>query len=577
MKKKLVIISLVFLVFGIILGGPLVAKGEVVQSLLIGVKQDPGGGFTNADLNGTSWFKNLSFENFETDSPKANITYGTVVFDGNGNWTGSATEFDSDGTTVSGVFNGTYSVNDEGSYDFIITGTPPESDHTLTGHISRDADRQFSVLSEGEITSGNIHQGIVTALREPDSPFALGDLNGTWFFRDLEIQDLEENFRRAGACTAIFVFNNPNWSADYNCYNSDETTDTGMTTGTYTLTENTFNLFETGDPEVLFSTYLSRDRSILIFTRGSSSGGNIEQYIGIALKESAKVFTNADLSGTYFFHDLFFADFETNNRELSITVGTITFDGTGNWTATAESFDSDGSSGSDTPSGTYSVNSDGSFTLVVTSEIPNGTLTGNISYDNNTVIMSQRENVSIGKDELAVDFDTFGMWHYNGSSWTNLAGWDPEGMLEWDGGLAVDFPGYGLWNYDGTTWTSLSGWEIEKGVVWDSGVAVDFGTYGLWNYDGSNWTMLAGWDPDSNMVKRGTELAVDFGTYGLWNYDGISWTSLAGWDPEDMIDVDLYQGLILNRRSRFLASFREGRGFHEPCLFLKISQEYEFR
>jgi predicted outer membrane repeat protein len=139
-------------------------------------------------------------------------------------------------------------------------------------------------------------------------------------------------------------------------------------------------------------------------------------------------------------------------------------------------------------------------------------------------------------DEFAVDFDTYGLWHYNGSSWTNLAGWDPQGMLGWDGGLAVVFPGYGLWNYDGTTWTSLAGWEAEDGVEWDSGVAVDFGTYGLWNYDGSDWTSLAGWDPDGNMVKWGTELVVDFGTNGLWNYDGTSWTSLASWDPEDMVE-----------------------------------------
>jgi len=139
-------------------------------------------------------------------------------------------------------------------------------------------------------------------------------------------------------------------------------------------------------------------------------------------------------------------------------------------------------------------------------------------------------------DELAVDFGSNGLWHYNISSWTNLASWNPEGMLEWEGGLAVVFPGYGLWNYDGTTWTSLAGWEAEDGVEWDNGVAVDFGTYGLWNYDGSDWTSLAGWDPDGNIVKWGTELAVDFGTYGLWNYDGTTWTQLAGWNPEDMVE-----------------------------------------
>jgi hypothetical protein len=139
-------------------------------------------------------------------------------------------------------------------------------------------------------------------------------------------------------------------------------------------------------------------------------------------------------------------------------------------------------------------------------------------------------------DELAVDFDTYGLWHYDGSLWTNLAGWDPEGMLEWDGGLAVVFPGYGLWNYDGTTWASLAGWQAEDGVEWDSGVAVDFGTYGLWNYDGTSWSNLAGWNPDDEMIAWTGGLAVNFGaSYGLWNYDGTSWSNIAGWDCEEMI------------------------------------------
>jgi hypothetical protein len=286
------------------------------------------------------------------------------------------------------------------SYTFIITATPPDPDQTFTGHISRDADRQFGVLSRSEITSGiYINQGIVTSVRTPDNPFGLADLNGSWQFRDLELRNFEEVDREASACTATIEINNPNWTVDFNCFESDGTTDTGTVSGTYTLTGNTFNFFETGDPAVLFSAYLSRDGNILIFTRGSSSGGEIGMFKGVALKEASKTFINADLSGAYFFHDAFFEGFETDSREASITVGTVTFDGNGNWTATTQAFDSDGSSDPGTASGTYSVNSDGSFTLIVTSETPNATLTGNISGDNNTVIMSQRESTSNGGDD----------------------------------------------------------------------------------------------------------------------------------------------------------------------------------
>ena len=35
-------------------------------------------------------------------------------------------------------------------------------------------------------------------------------------------------------------------------------------------------------------------------------------------------------------------------------------------------------------------------------------------------------------DEIAVDFDTYGLWNYDGSSWTSLAGWSPDDMVDID-------------------------------------------------------------------------------------------------------------------------------------------------
>jgi len=141
---------------------------------------------------------------------------------------------------------------------------------------------------------------------------------------------------------------------------------------------------------------------------------------------------------------------------------------------------------------------------------------------------------SLSGDELAVDFgSSYGLWHYDGSSWSSLASWDPDdGMVEWTDGMAVDFgTSYGLWNYNGTTWSQLSAWDPEYGIAWNSGLAVDFGPNGLWHYDGS-WASLATWNPDG-MVEWTGGLAVNFGaSYGLWNYDGSSWSNLAGWGAE---------------------------------------------
>ena len=95
MKKNLSLISLAFLVVGIVLGGPLIAKAGVVQSLLIGVKQDSGGGFTNADLKGRYWFSRLGISSFEPytsieflTNDTADLLYGYIDFNGAGSWSG---------------------------------------------------------------------------------------------------------------------------------------------------------------------------------------------------------------------------------------------------------------------------------------------------------------------------------------------------------------------------------------------------------------------------------------------------------------------------------------------------------
>ena len=173
-------------------------------------------------------------------------------------------------------------------------------------------------------------------------------------------------------------------------------------------------------------------------------------------------------------------------------------------------------------------------------DLGGGTMTWGSSYSGLGHIGITQMTPSGGEalfgDELAVDFGTYGLWHYDGS-WTSLAGWNPDGNMEvWTGSLAVDFGvTYGLWNYDGSSWTSLAGWNPADLEAYGTGLAADFDTFGLWYYDGSSWTSLAGWNPDGNMQVWTGGLAVDFGaTYGLWNYDGASWTSLAGWNPADL-------------------------------------------
>ena len=103
------------------------------------------------------------------------------------------------------------------------------------------------------------------------------------------------------------------------------------------------------------------------------------------------------------------------------------------------------------------------------------------------------------EDELAADFGGNGLWHYDGLSWTQLNGQDPEDVEELAGGLAADFGATGLWNYDGSSRSLLTTNNAESMEAWDNGLAVDFGCFGLWNYDGSVWSLLTTWDAEDTI------------------------------------------------------------------------------
>jgi hypothetical protein len=134
---------------------------------------------------------------------------------------------------------------------------------------------------------------------------------------------------------------------------------------------------------------------------------------------------------------------------------------------------------------------------------------------------------------LAGDFDGNGLWTFNGSSWALLTTLNPDSMEAWDSSLAVYFPGNGLWSYDGATWSLLTTNTAEDMQSWTGGIAVDFGTFGLWNYNGSSWSLLTTSNAEG-MESWTNGLSVDFGSFGLWNYNGSSWTLLTTNNPEGM-------------------------------------------
>jgi len=393
MSRKLTFFLVTGLVLVMVIGGVVVANATIYQSKIVGIKQDPAGGFTNADLNGRYWFRRLEIENVEAPDREAAVAYGYIDFNGSGSFSIAVTGFNSDGETGSESFGGTYIVNSDGSFTFQIAGSPD----IITGNISTDPDRSFVVLSDGSASdddgSYDIVAGIVTAVKAPTTPLSVADLNGTWRFRNLQIHDIEKSYTDVTVCSITFNFDGSgNWDVTYDCFDTDGSSGSGAASGTYTLNPagNAFDFIIAGEPGVFVSGYLSRDQNTLIFTQGQiESDSSIEQQIATALKiNPTKKFTKADLTGRYWFRELAILDMNSSSRKASVSNGFIDFSENGTWSGNYTSFWSDASTESGTNSGTYSVNCDGSFTLTVTSESPSMAFYGNISSDGNTIILS---------------------------------------------------------------------------------------------------------------------------------------------------------------------------------------------
>ena len=154
-----------------------------------------------------------------------------------------------------------------------------------------------------------------------------------------------------------------------------------------------------------------------------------------------------------------------------------------------------------------------------------------------------------GADEAAVDFGTAGIYLYNGGSWTQLSGVNPESLVAGDvdgdsaAELLADMGPIGLWLWNAGAWNQLSGLNVERMAAGDvdadgaEEVVGDFGTVGLWLWNAGTWSQLSGLNADyvecANLDgSGGEEIIGDFGATGLWIWNTGAWTQLSGVDAD---------------------------------------------
>jgi hypothetical protein len=137
-------------------------------------------------------------------------------------------------------------------------------------------------------------------------------------------------------------------------------------------------------------------------------------------------------------------------------------------------------------------------------------------------------------DPLYADFDSSGLWMYDGT-WTRISTGDAEadgGLVSIGSDLYVDFGSSGLYKYNGTTWTRISTGNPEGLGKYNNKLVADFGSSGLFLWDGS-WTRISTGNCE-DMDGGDTHLDVDFGVSGFWRYSGGTWARISSGNPNGL-------------------------------------------
>jgi len=155
------------------------------------------------------------------------------------------------------------------------------------------------------------------------------------------------------------------------------------------------------------------------------------------------------------------------------------------------------------------------------------------------------DNLMAFKSVLLIDYGKkYGLYKYDGSSFTQLGSADPGIMCNVGPYALIDYPGYGLYKFDGANFTLIGSAHPENIIKFGSGALVDYGTaYGLYLYNGSGFTNINAHDPGL-MVSIGSYALIDFPGYGLYKYEGGSLTIIGSVHPENIVALSGTVALI---------------------------------
>ncbi len=318
------------------------------------------GSTNDSALSGTYAFVTLSNNGAAGGGEPASGVgdFGTMTFDGAGNYTGTET-VNSGGTIAADQsISGTYSAASSGS----VTLSP------LSGNVSADG----NTLVLANMTSGE-PPSMTVAIKEGGTTFSAASLQGSFTMASLNNSG-SSGLGSGGLLTLTF-------DGAGNFTGSESENDGGTVTsnlaasGTYSVTTSgSVTLTSSGGSALTGQISADGDTMVL----GDLTSGDAPS-LYVAIKQGTATFSNASLDNAYSGATLQSAGADGGNSGLL----SLTFDGAGSFSGTDGQNNGETVTTGTAVSGSYSVASGGSLTIS-----PNSVaLTGEISTDGDTVAL----------------------------------------------------------------------------------------------------------------------------------------------------------------------------------------------
>lgn len=333
------------------------------------------------------------------------VDHGTAIFNAGGtvSWSVAGWYEDSGGTPFfeSESEVGSYTITSGGAG---TTRTVDDDGSTETSfRLSQDRTTLIAVNPMVLGQTAPAERTIVIAIKAPSNVPTVSDLSGSYFFAGIGMEAAREWRSELGTVTFDGVGGiSGTWNSVQSGAGGEIFTNASLT-GSYSFDGNgllTLTLNLNGSAYIRYLGRCGDGLNSIVYMLPNDQEGEHPRF-GMLVRKPSAATNNATIQGNYHFANIA-RDYDGTAQELESGIGTLSFDGAGNYTWSTVGHSSLSSLvETDEESGTYRVNSDGTFTLTESDSIDPDVL-GRIQQGGGTLLLSMTDPTGTGEHLLGI-------------------------------------------------------------------------------------------------------------------------------------------------------------------------------